>query len=259
MKSKYLFTVSDIKLIDKLKDEGINIFVYPLSFFCVGISNTFEISDIKENNSYIFINEIFDTKKADKLNVILHSLPSNIKGIIFDDIGIVEMTKDLNIEKILFSSHFNTNYLSINYYLDYVDSIIVSTDITEEEIDEIILKSKKELTLFSFGLVSSMYSRRHLITNHAEYYKIEKENPKKLEIDGKKFIALENEDGTVLYHYPYYNALRLLNKKAKYYFFFPIFLDNESIIKIINKDLNGIETDYGFLDTKTIYKIKNDN
>lgn len=259
MKSKYLFTVTNLNLIDKLKGEGINHFVYPLSFFCVGIPSTFEIADIKENNSYLFINEILDTKKADMLNEILHNLSSNIKGIIFDDIGVIEMTKDLNLEKILFLNHFNTNSSSINYYLDYVDSVVVSTDITEEEIDEIISKAKKALTLFTFGLVSGMYSRRKLLKNYADYHKINAENSKILKIDDKKLLAYENDEGTVLYHYPYYNALRFLKKKAKYYFFFPIFLEEKDLMNLINSDVESVEYDYGFLDTKTIYKIKSDN
>ena len=257
MKNNVLFTVTNLDLIEKLKGLKINNFVYPLSFFCVGIPNTFTIDQIKADNSYLFVNRILDSKDIDKLNEILHNLPKNIKGIIFDDVGIIEITKDLKIEKILFLSHFNTNFESINYYFDYVDDIIVSTDITEEEIDEIISKTKKKVSLFAFGLISSLYSRRTLLTSHANHYNIEKESQKNLNIQDKKFISIENEFGTVLYHYPYFNGQRLLNKDVHFLFYFPILLDDEKIFKVAKGNFDCIENDYGFLDTKTIYKVKN--
>ena len=257
MKNNCLFTVTNLDLIEKLKGLKINNFVYPLSFFCVGIPNTFTIDQIKEENSYLFINRILDSKDIDKLNEVLHNLPSNIKGIIFDDVGIIEITKDLKLEKILFLSHFNTNYESINYFFDYVDDIIVSTDITEEEIDEIISKAKKKVSLFAFGLISSLYSRRTLLTSHASHYNIPKENQKDLKIQDKKFISIENEFGTVLYHYPYFNGKRLLNKDVHFLFYFPILLDDENVLEVAKNNFDCIDNDFGFLDTKTIYKVKN--
>ena len=257
MKNNVLFTVTNIGLIEKLKGLGINNFVYPLSFFCVGIPNTFAIEDIKEENSYLFINRILDSKDIDKLNEVLHNLPSNIKGIIFDDVGIIEITKDLKLEKILFLSHFNTNFQSINYFFDYVDDIIVSTDITEEEIDEIITKTNKKVSLFVFGLISSLYSRRTLLTSHAKHYNIPKENQKDLKIQNKKFISIENEFGTVLYHFPYFNGKRLLNKDVNYLFYFPILLEDAKVLEVAKNNFDCIPNDFGFLDTKTIYKVKN--
>ena len=257
MKNNVLFTVTNIGLIEKLKGLGINNFVYPLSFFCVGIPNTFTIEDIKEENSYLFINRILDSKGIDKLNEILHKLPKKIKGIIFDDVGIIEITKDIKLQKILYLSHFNTNYESINYFFDYVDDIIVSTDITEEEIDEIISKVKKKVSLFAFGLVSSLYSRRTLLTSHASHYNIEKENSKGLNIQDKRFISIENEFGTMLYHFPYFNGQRLLNKDVHFLFYFPTLLDDENVLEVAKNNFDCINNDFGFLDTKTIYKVKN--
>lgn len=256
MKNNVLFTVTNLDLIEKLKGLGINNFVYPLTFFCVGMPNTFELKDIKENNAYLYINRILDSKDINKLDEILHNLPSNIKGIIFDDLGILEICKDLNLEKILYLSHFNTNYKSINYYFDYVDDIIVSTDITEEEIDEIIKKSNKKVSLFVFGLVSSMYSRRTLLTNYSLEFNLDVKTTKDLNIKDKKFIGVENEFGTMIYHYPYFNGKRLLNKDVHFLFYYPILLEDDKVLEIAKNNFDVVETDNGFLDTKTIYKIK---
>ena len=197
MKNNTLFTVTNLELIPKLKGLGISKFVYPLSFFCVGIPNTFIVEQMTEENSYILINRVLDCKAIDELDKILHNLPNNIKGIIFDDIGLIEVLKDLPIEKVLYYSHFNTNYHSINYFFEYVDEIIVSTDITEAEIDEIIANTNKKISVFIFGLISSLYSRRTLLTNHALQYDKDIEIKKDLNINDKKFIAIENEFGTV--------------------------------------------------------------
>lgn len=250
-----LYTVTDINLITKLKENGVKDFAFPLSFFCVGIPKTFELNEIKEENSYLFINRILDTNGIDKFKKIVSNLPSNIKGIIFDDIGILNILKDLPIKKILFLSHFNTNYESINYYFNYVDDIIVSTDITEEEIDEIIKKTNNKVSLFTFGLVSSLYSRRTLITSYNKHYNENKDLIMDAKVMDKKFITIENEFGTVMYHYPYFNGLNLLKKDCHYNFYFPILLDNDKQIELISNNLDNIEVDDGFLNIKTIYKL----
>ena len=56
--------------------------------------------------------------------------------------------EDLSIEKILFAPHMLTNYMSINSYLRYVDTVIVSYDITAQEMDDIISKANKDVSFF---------------------------------------------------------------------------------------------------------------
>lgn len=256
MKNKILFTVTNLEIIDEVKKLGIDKFVYPFSFFCVGFLNCYELKDIKEQNSYLLINRILDTKAINKLNEILHNLPHNIKGIIFEDLGLIKVLEDIKIEKILFAPHTLTNYMSINSYLRYVDTLIVSYDITEEEIDEIISKANKKVSLFVFGPTSSMYSRRTLLTSYSKHYKIDYKNVKKLSVNNVDFMAVENKYGTVLYHMPLYNGLSLFNKDAKYYFYLPLFMENNEILNLLDNKLDNIESSRGFLDIKTFYKIK---
>ena len=256
MKNNVLFTVTNPNLIGELKGLGISKFVYPLSFFCVGIPRCFTLEEIKEDNAYLFVNRVLDCKAIDELSSILHNLPNNIKGIIFDDLGLIEVLKDVNIEKILYYSHFNTNYESINYFFEYVDEVMVSTDITEEELDEIIEKAHKKVSLFVFGLVPSLYSRRTLLSNHAKQFELPYEQQKELKINDQKFIAIENDFGTMMYHFPYYDGSRLLNKDVKYLFYFPILLEDEKVLNVAQNDFKCVLSDNGFLDTKTIYKVK---
>lgn len=253
--NKVLITINNLEDIKKLKELGITKFAFPLANFCVGIPNTFFVSEIP-CEGYLFINRVLDNKGIDELKNILNNLPENIIGIIFDDLGIMEIIKDLNLEKILYLSHFNTNSTSVNIYLDLVDSVVLSTDITKEEIENIINKSKKGITLFTFGYTGVMYSRRLLLDNYSEFNNIEKENPIVVENNNHKFIVYENEYGTYFYYEKAFNGLELMNLNAKYYFINSVFLNIEDIKNILNGNVDDINCNKGFLYTETIYKLK---
>ena len=99
--------------------------LYPLKSYTVGYPITFDIKDI---DGFVLINRILDDFDLDELDTILHE-KNNIKGIVFDDLGILDIVSDLNITKILLINHYANNTRSINYYLEYVDSVVVSSDI----------------------------------------------------------------------------------------------------------------------------------
>ena len=253
--NKILITINNKDEIEELKKLGITNYVFPLKDFCVGIPNTFFSEEIPDN-SYIYINRILDNEGIDKLKEVIINLKSKIKGIIFDDLGIIEVIKDLNIEKILYLTHFNCNSESVNIYLDYVDTVILSTDITKEEIEYIIKNSKKDISLFIFGYISTMYSRRLLLNNYSEYYNIEKRNPLVIENNNDKFIVYENNYGTIFYYNKIFNGLELFNLKAKYYFINSVFLNINDIENILNNNIDYLDTSKHFLYKETIYKLK---
>ncbi len=257
--NKVLITINNLDDIKKLKELGINSFVFPLKDFCVGISNTFsmsEINNVNENN-YLLVNRILDNEGIDKLKEELKKI-KNVKGIIFDDLGIIPIVKDLDIEKILYLSHFNSNIESISIYLNYVQSVVISTDIKESEIEYIVKSIPDKLTLFVLGYIKSMYSRRLLIDNYVKFHNMEKDNPIEIENTNHKFLVYENDYGTILYHMPLFNGLSLMKYPCKYYFINSAFLSIEDLISLL-KNESKIETDRAFLDKGTIYKLKGDN
>lgn len=260
--NNYLVTVNNLEIIDELKKVGVSTFLFPLKDYTVGFPNTFLITDIKEENSFIFINRILTSDEIDNLKLIINNLPNNIKGIMFDDLGILEIVKDLNIKKILYLNHFSTNYESINAFLEYVDSLVISTDITEYEIKEILEKATKPLVLNSFGYVPVMYSRRLLLTNFNKHFKLLNKNTATIKdkIADNKFFVFENEFGTVLYNNIPSSSLEIKHANILYYLVNTAFLSNEEIIKLfkeINDNKNvSIKHDNGFLERPTIYKLK---
>ena len=252
--SKILITINKLEDLAKLKELGIKHFVFPLKGFCVGIPNTFLISEIKED-AYILVNRVLDNKGIDDLNKILENIPTNIQGIIFDDLGVLEIVKDLKIEKILYLSHFNTNIESIKIYLEYVDSVIVSIDLERNELLKIVNTLKNKLTIFTLGYVMAMYSRRLLVANYANFHHLTYSNPLKISNTNEKFIVYENEYGTCFYHYPLFNGVSLMTLPCKYFFINSTFLSVEEIDDLLANKSN-LEYDTNFLDKEIIYKLK---
>lgn len=253
MKNNSLFLVTDSSFIDDLKDKGISLFLYPLKDFSIGFDKTFSFDEIKDDNAFIYINMALNTSKAEKLDKLLKNIPSNIKGIVFEDIGIINMIKDKPIEKILYHPHINTNYKTINYYLEYVDNVIISTDLSSKEIEIIKNNTNKKISILSFGLIPSFYSRRLLLKSHSIHYNINYVSKKELSVVDNKFISLETEDGTYMYHYPYYFN-KVNHDNYKYVLYMPLFLNKEDTFKVLDESFNN--TDSGFLDKEIIYKIK---
>ena len=248
-----LVTVTSNTISDKLKNNEDIMLLYPLKSYTVGYPITFDIKDI---DGFVLFNRILDDFEIDELEKQLHE-KNNIKGIVFDDLGILDIVSDLNITKILLINHYANNTRSINYYLEYTDSVVVSSDITEEEIKEIVKNTIKPVVVNVFGMKDLMYSRRLLLTNYAKHYNISNKDMIDAKINDNGFKIFENEYGTYFYASKYYNALDLLDLDNVLYFWYnPVFLDDEEILDVvINNDVNNIDNDSLFLDKATTYRI----
>ena len=267
MINKLLYIVNNKEIIEDLNKVGVKNFLFPLKDFCVGFNNTYDFDEI-ENESFIFINRILDNESLDLLEKKLNDNRDKIKGIVYDDFGVLYLINKLklNVITINYQNHFGTNYQSINENLKYNDSVVVSTDITKKEIEEILKKVEKEVCIFLFGLIPVMYSRRTLLTNFSKEFNIPTKNNVLIDekISKNKFIMVENEFGTVGYQRNYYDGLELLNlENIKYFLVNPLFLSDKEQIQLIsdikNKKLTlNIPNDKGFLYKETIYKLKED-
>ena len=264
--SNILIYVDKLEYIDDYRKAGVSAFLFGLEEFCVGY-NTYSLSvikDIEVSNKYLLINRVLDCKGIDKLKDILKNI-SGIKGIVFEDIGVLNVINDLklDVEKILFQNHFGTNKDSINFWLDRVDSIFVSNEITYNEIDYICKNSKKELVLHLFGYNQVMYSRRLLLSNWSEEFNIEKKCTNVISDVATciKFRAMENEYGTVMYSENIFNGSRLLNlDNVKYYYVNTTMVDHSIVMDFLNNKEHSNELeDNGFLDRETIYKLKKED
>lgn len=264
-KNNNLILVTNDTLIKKVKkecQESSNTFLFPIKDFCVGIPKTFTLEEIQEEG-FIFLNRILDKEGIENFKILLKNVPQNIKGIVFDDIGILNILLETKstLTKILFLNHANCNYESINAFLDYVDSVVISTDITTAETKEILKKVKKPLVVYAFGHVAIMYSRRTLLSNYNKHFKtnINNEITLKEGISKEEVKAIENIYGTVIYtNKPFNNLILRKEDNILYNLVNSLYLSDEEVISIINSDSDISDTyPYKYLsEEETIYRIK---
>lgn len=264
--SNILIYVDKLDYISDYGKAGVSAFLFGLSNYCVGY-NTYDLDSIKNievSNKYLLINRVLDCESIDGLKELLKDI-GDIKGIVFEDIGVLNVINDLglNVEKILFQNHFGTNKDSINFWLDRVDSVFVSNEITYDEIKYITENIKGDVVLHLYGYNQVMYSRRLLLSNWSDKFNIEyKDNNVISDIQsGIKFRALENEYGTVMYSENIFNGKRLLDlSNVKYYYVNTTLVDHDVVMDFLtNNDHTSSSEDEGFLDRETIYKLKGGN
>lgn len=254
MKNNIVIATNDND-IRRFKEVGCNTFLFPLKYYCVGFDNYYDISQIKEGNSYLYINRILTNDDIDKLKLLINKLPHNIKGVFFQDLGLIEVLKNTSLEKILFSHHLSTNHKSINYFLNFVDSVVLSTDITADEMNEIINKAVKKVSIYKFGLVPIMYSRRTLVSNYKKFYNLNYSIDEINEpINNFNFKIIENEYGTVIYPNRFYYNNLINDDKVLFNIINPFKLNDEDMTKLLAGDIS-FDVMEGFLNKKTIYKL----
>lgn len=264
MISKIILTIDALKYIDDYREVGITTFLFPLKDYCVGY-NTYtldEINKVNVSNKYILINRVLDCKGIDDLTNVLKSI-KDIKGLVFEDIGVLELAEELklDLELILFQNHFNCNKDSINFWLDRVTSVFVSNELTYDELKYITENVNKPIVLNLYGYNQVMYSRRLLLSNFYQEFKLDKRSKNIIEDKAThvRFRAYENEYGTVMCSDKIFNGNRLLDlDNVKYFYVNPTMIDHKKImsyLKDLNKEIDNEEDD-GFLNRETIYKLK---
>ncbi len=264
MISKILIYVSAIENIDDYRKAGVSAFLFGLDGYCVGY-NTYSLDTIKKvnvSNKYILLNRVIDCKDIDKLKNVLTQL-DGIKGIVFEDIGVYEVAKKMNLglELILFQNHFATNKDSVSFWLERVDSVFLSNEITYEELKKIVDSVSKKVCVHLYGYNQVMYSRRLLLTNWSLEFNIPYKDKNIIEDKGThiKFRVMENEYGTVMYSENIFNGVKYLKDlDVLYYYVNTMLIDHEKIMKFLNglNDSLSEGEDIGFLEKETIYKLK---
>lgn len=259
-KTKILVSINNIDDIEKYKKVGISTFVFALKDYSIGYEKSFSYEEINNINEtkYVLINQVLDNNKIDSIKNILPLIKAD--GFIFEDIGLINVFKELNIngKKILFMNHFNCNFESVNIWLDYVDSVFISNELTYEEIKEITMKCKKEVVLHVFGYNQIMYSKRKLLSNYYKYNnkEVKLKNTIKDKASDIKFNVIEDINGTIFLSNKIYDGRRLFDlDNVLYYYMNTSFISIDESLNFINDD-NVDNTDNGFLDRKTIYKLK---
>ena len=257
-KDKILLLTTDLNNIEAYKKEGLNNFLFALKGYSIGY-NSFLFDEIKDidANVYILMNRLLTDTDIDEFLKL--DIPKNVKGFIIEDIGLLEVI-DKKYKVIIFENHLNNNYETINIMLEDADSLVISNDITLDEIETILSKTNKNLVLFAFGKQMVMYSRRYLVTNYLkEYdYDIKHELLVTEKVSGKEFYLKENEYGTAIFNNKYLdyrnNLQKIDDNKIMHYIIDTSNLSSKDVIDIINMKPFENVTD-GFMHKNTVYKV----
>lgn len=192
---------------DKIKDIN----DYDNDTFIVGLKNysinypEATLEEIKKlsnkKNIFVSINKnIFNSELEELKNILLVLESTKTKGILFYDLGILNIVIDnkINIPLVWHQTHMVTNYNTCNFYYDKgVEYGYLANEITLEEMIEIKNKTKMKLLVECFGYPIMSHSRRSLVTNYFKSIDSNKEDRNYTLSDNENnYIIKENNSGT---------------------------------------------------------------
>ena len=240
--------------------------------------NELEILNCIDKDIFISINKNMHNKDLKLIKELLIKLNEyNIKAVIYYDEAVLSIYNSLNLnyELCWAKEHSTTNYNTINYwYKKGAKYSYISSDITEEEVEEIVKNSKSKLLLNLFGYLPMFVSKRHIVKNYLEYFNLKDSSRiNYIEKENKKYPIIDNEIGTQVYSNNILNGIKSIFRLNVEYIVlnsFNIelnkFIEIIDLFKTVTKDkveeysnkINNMfsNVDYGFLNTKTIYKVK---
>ena len=284
---KKIIIPNSLEMIKKLinKVDGFIIGIKELStnlpFYVDDLEST--ISFIKESNKEIFVslNKNIHNSDLPLLKEILLKLEElNVTGVIYYDASIVNLKKELNlnINLVWGQEHMTTNYLTANYWNSLgIEFMLVSNEITIDEIIEISKKTNMKLMVQLFGYIPIFNSRRHLVKNYLKTFDLDDADSYFIEKEGKSYSIVDDNNGTTVYSANILNGigeyLKLMKNNIEYIILNSYEIKTEQFEKIVelfnsvseNNVDSCVETiddmfgniDRGFLYTETVYKVKN--
>lgn len=251
--------ISSINQAKEIKDL-VDAFLVPLKDLSINYTNLFTIEEIKKiqklnKEVFVIVNKNIENKELDKLEETLKELDKlNITGIIFYDIAIVELKKELNLKTNLVwnQEHLATNYSSVKYWYEKgAKYAYLSSEITKNEIEEIRKNTKAKLMINAYGYIPMFTSKRHLVDNYIETFNI-KEKGIKIYKEEKYYNIKDEKNGTTVYTDYILNIKEAID--VDYYIYNSNMIDEEKFKQVLINNTEKKET--GFLYKETIYKVK---
>lgn len=278
---KLITLPSSIDEIEKTRDL-VDGFIIGIKDMCVNtnfcIDDLSILSSLNGLDIFISLNKNMhnsDLVKVESILLELNNYP--IKGVLFYDIGVLNIYNRLNLnyDLVWAQEHLTTNFNTINYwYKKGAKYTLVSSDITFEEIKDIEHNAKSKLMVNLFGHLPMFVSKRHIVRNYLNQFDLsDNSNVNYMEKEGNTYPIIDNNVGTFCYSAYILNGIKyMLDLNVEYIILNSFNIDIIKMIEVIkmfksvNKS-NVLEyeskisemfesTNYGFLDTKTIYRVK---
>jgi len=266
--TKILTIPIDKKNLYDLNKLDIDGFIVGLKGYSVYTSLDLSIDEIEkiktDKELYISINKPLYTEDIEEVKRIIKELKKlNIKGIMFDDIGLINICKDIDL--IWNEMHHVTNSNTINFWNKQgIKGAVLSTELMLDDFINIKKNTNTNIFVYLYGYLPMFESSRELLTNFFKYinrdkadnlyYLYEKERDKYYPIYEKynnTYILEDLIDGI--------EELDVIKKSnIDYIILNGLLHDNDTFIDVVKKYINGVgkSNKKGFLYKETIYKVK---
>lgn len=238
-----------------------NLSIYP---FELDIDDIIAIANNTDKEIIVAMNKMIHNNDLDNIRKIIKKIKdSKIKKILFYDLGIFNICKNMNVNKelILGQEHLNASSSSNDFYYNMgIDNAMITSDITKDELLTISGTTKMNIYYTVYGYLPIFYSRRYLLTNYFKYIKKNiMDDTYYIFNDDLRYMIKEFDFGTIIYS-PLVNLINELDNIMEVDNYV-IDLSYSDDINIIDKFINNerMENVYtGFFDKKTIYKLKDE-
>lgn len=272
-------------VLDDYISAGCNAFLFSIDNFSSFVTKSISIKKLnkllnKYPNVDIYLSldaNIFNDDLNDLKRTLREIAKLRIKGIFFYDLAIlnINLEEHLNLPLIMNQNFLINNANTCNYYKDFnVSGFCLPSEITSEELLKIADKVDLPLYINLFGYQLMAFSKRKLVKDYFKYIKrlfLKKEH--NLLFEGKNYHIIENDKGTMFLSDYIFNSFSYLEQlqRIDYGILNELLLPHDNFIRAYmlyqealtnNKYddycLNNLfdNLDSGFLNRKTIYKVK---
>ena len=187
-----------------------------LSFNAFNKLSLSEIETLSKMNVNLILNaeKLFSDKELEEVKKVCSSgVFDYVKYITYSDFGLKELLIELGYEKKLIfrAPTYLTNHSDINLYNQINEYVVVSTEISSEELADVLKNVNKPVIIDLFGKSTIFYSRRKLITNYFKYRNLENDGNKETysvieELRNDSMRIIENETGSRIVE-PHFHCL----------------------------------------------------
>lgn len=166
-------------------------------------------SDVKIS---LLMNRLFHEKDFKEIELFFSSIDlSKIVYVFYTDLGLYQLAKQYAIQdKLVYDAYtYLTNSYDVNAYAKLNHAVVVSNQISLEELQFIVSNTQKKVMIHAFGKSIIFYSRRKLLTNYFQYRKIHKKANKRNfylqeEFRSDKYHLYEDANGSYIYEKGFY-------------------------------------------------------
>ena len=260
----------------ELDKKDIGGFIVGIEGFSIFQSLKLDVDDIKNINTnkelYVFINKPIHNNELDSIKNILISLSKmNISGVLFEDISIYKINKDLNLNLNLIwaSNHLPTNTYSCNYWNKKgCSGALLSTELMVSDFIDIKKNTNMNIFVYLYGYIPIFESSRTLITNYLKHINKECNSNKYFmyEKERDRYYPIYEEYGNTFITEDILNGINVVNKlkDIDYIILNSLMHEEDTFNKVVDEYIEALDGKIfnkkdvftGFLFKESIFKVK---